>query len=101
MLFKLFLLFEKFLMLLPASWRKGFFATLANIGYYTSKRYRIVSYQNLDFVFNNSMSENEKEEITKYAFKNLAFNFLHAMELRHMSQNDLQKKVTIQNIEAV
>ncbi|RLC49025.1 MAG: lipid A biosynthesis acyltransferase, partial [Candidatus Cloacimonadota bacterium] len=39
--------------------------------------------------------------ITRYAFKNLAFNFLHAMELRHMSKEDLEKKITIQNIEAV
>lgn len=101
MAFKLFLIIEKLLMLLPASWRKGFFATLANIGYYTSKRYRQVSYQNLDFIFDNSMSEDEKKEITRYAFKNLAFNFLHAMELRHMSKEDLAKKITIQNIEAV
>ncbi len=99
--FKLFLLLEKFLMILPASWRKSFFSALATIGYYASKRYRKVSYQNLDFMFENKMSEKEKEEITKYAFKNLTFNFLHAMELRHMSIEDLQKKVTVQNIEAV
>ena len=101
MAFKLFLLFEKFLMILPDSWRKYFFATLASIGYYTSKRYRKVSYQNLDFLFNGTMQENEKAKITKYAFKNLAFNFLHAMELRHMNKEDLAKKITIQNIEAV
>ena len=99
--FKLFLLLEKFLMILPSSWRKGFFSLLANIGYYTSSRYKKVSHQNLDFLFNNKMSEDEKDKITKYAFKNLSFNFLHAMELRHMSKEDLQKKITIQNIEAV
>ena len=99
--FKLFLILEKFLMQLPNSWRKGFFSLLATIGYYTSNRYKKVSHQNLDFLFDNKMSEDEKDEITKYAFKNLSFNFLHAMELRHMSKEDLQKKITIQNIEAV
>lgn len=99
--FKLFLLLEKFLMLLPSSWRKAFFSSLAIIGYYLSKRYRKVSYQNLEFAFDNKLSENEKKEITKYAFKNLLFNFLHAMELRHMSKEELAKKITIQNIEAV
>ena len=99
--FKLFLLLEKFLMILPASWRKAFFSLLASIGYYTSSRYKKVSHQNLDFLFENKMSEKEKGEITRYAFKNLAFNFLHAMELRHMSKEDLEKKITIQNIEAV
>ncbi len=99
--FKLFLLLEKFLMLLPPTWRKSFFSGLAILSYYASKRYREVSYRNLEFAFDNRLSEDEKSEITKYAFKNLLFNFLHAMELRHMSRDGLAKKVTIQNIEAV
>ncbi|MCX6053240.1 MAG: lipid A biosynthesis lauroyl acyltransferase [Campylobacterales bacterium] len=99
--FKLFLLLENFLMLLPALWRKTFFSHLATLSYYASKRYRDVSYQNLEFAFDNKLSEEEKKEITKYAFKNLLFNFLHAMELRHMSKDALAKKITIQNIEAV
>jgi len=99
--FKLLLLFEKVLMALPSSWRKNFFSFLANIGYHTSSRYRRVSHQNLDFLFNNKIDENEKDEITRYAFKNLLFNFLHAMELRHMSKEELQKRVTIDNIQAV
>lgn len=99
--FKLFLLLEKLLMALPSSWRKSFFLTLATLGYYLSKRYREVSSQNLDFAFDNRLSQDEKKAITKYAFKNLLLNFLHAMELRHMSKEKLAKKVTIQNIEAV
>jgi len=101
MLFKIFLLLEKFLMTLPKSWRKGFFSFLANTGYYLSKRYRKVSEQNLDFLFENSLNKDEKDEITRYAFKNLAFNFLHAMELRHMSKEELKNKITIDNIQAV
>lgn len=88
-------------MILPGSLRKGFFSFLATCGYYLSSRYRNVSHQNLDFIFNNKISEDKKDEITRYAFKNLAFNFLHAMELRHMSKEELEKKITIQNIEAV
>ncbi len=99
--FKLFLLLEKFLMILPASWRKGFFSFLATLGYYLSSRYNKVSRQNLDFIFDETLTSQEKKDITKYAFKNLSFNFLHAMELRHMSKEDLQKKITIQNIQAV
>jgi KDO2-lipid IV(A) lauroyltransferase len=69
--------------------------------YYASKRYRTVVYQNLDFAFDNKMDEKKKTKIAKYAFKNLLFNFLHALELRHMSREDLKNKITIQNIEAV
>jgi KDO2-lipid IV(A) lauroyltransferase len=101
MRFKLFLLFEKFLMILPKSLRKSFFSSLATISYFASKRYRTVAYQNLDFAFDSKLSQKEKNDITKYAFKNLMFNFLHALELRHMSKDELKNKVTIQNIEAV
>jgi KDO2-lipid IV(A) lauroyltransferase len=99
--YKLFLLFEKFLMILPKSIRKGFFVSIANIAYFTSKRYRKVSYQNLEFAFDGKLSENEKAKITKYTFKNLALNFLHVMEIRHMNKEELAKKVKVQNIEAV
>lgn len=99
--FKIFLLLEKLLMLLPYKARKGFFASLATMGYYLSSRYRRVAYQNLTFAFDDKMLEDEKKEIVKYSFKNLAFNFLHLMELRHMSKEDLAKIITIQNIEAV
>ena len=98
---QLLLLVEKTLMFLPASFRKNFFILLANLGYYTSKRYRQVAYDNLDFLFQNSISQKEKGEIVRYAFKNLSLNFLHAMELRHMSKEELQEKVTIVNKEAV
>lgn len=99
--FKLFLLLEKFLMMLPKSFRKAFFTFLAMSGYYLSSRYRDVSYQNLNFAFDGKLSQEAKDEITKYSFKNLAYNFLHTMELRHMSKEELQSKISIQNIEAV
>ncbi len=99
--FKLFLLLEKFLMVLPKNLRKSFFTFLATAGYHLSFKYRKVSFENLDFAFGNTLSKKEKKDITKYAFKNLAYNFLHSMELRHMSKEDLKKKITIQNIEAV
>ncbi len=99
--YKLFLLLEKFLMLLPASWRKAFFTSIGAMGYYASSRYRKVVYQNLEYAFDGKMSEDEKKEIAKYSFKNLALNFLHLMELRHMSKEDLRAKITIENIEAL
>jgi len=99
--FKLFLLLEKFLMTLPASWRLGFFSFIGKIAYYGSKKYRRISHQNLDFVFDNKLSEKEKVEITKYAFKNLMINFLHLMELRNMTKDEFADKITMLNTEVV
>jgi len=99
--YKLFLIFEKFLMIFPLSIRKGFFTSLGTLGYYLSAKYRKVSYANLDFIFGNKLTQKEKQEITKYSFRNLLLNFHHIMEIRHMSKEDLSKIITIQNIEAV
>ena len=99
--YKLFLIFEKFLMILPLSIRKGFFTSLGTLGYYISAKYRKVAFANLDFIFGDKLSQKEKEEITKYSFRNLLLNFHNIMEIRHMSKDDLSKMITIQNIEAV
>ena len=99
--FKLFLLLEKFLMLLPKSYRKTFFSSLASVAYYASPRSRRIVKQNLNFAFDKNMSDEEIDKITRYSFKNLLFNFLHLMELRHLTKDELSKKITVQNIEAV
>jgi len=97
----LFLLLEKFLMILPRKIRKSFFAMLGKIAYLISKKYRRISYQNITYAFDGKKSDEEIDAITRYAFKNLLFNFLHLMELRHMSKEELTSKVTVQNKEAV
>ena len=99
--YKLLLIFEKILMLLPKSFRKAFFSGLATFAYYASKKYRNIARINIRFVFGDTKSEKEIEEIVRYSFKNLIFNFLHIMELRNMSLDELEKIITVQNIEAV
>ncbi|MCD6258946.1 MAG: lipid A biosynthesis acyltransferase [Helicobacteraceae bacterium] len=99
--FQLFLFLEKLLMQLPRNWRKNFFFFLGSMGYLLSFKYRKTSYQNLDFLFEDTLSYKEKKDITKYAFKNLALNFLHLMELGHMSKEELAKRVSISNLQAV
>ena len=88
-------------MILPKTLRKAFFSALASIAYYASSRARRTVRQNLTFAFDGKMSDKEIDEITRYSFKNLLFNFLHLMELRHMSKDELSKKITVQNREAV
>lgn len=99
--YKLFLILEKFLMLLPKKVRKSFFTALGNLAYTLSAKSRRVVKQNLNFAFDGTLSEEEIKAISKYSFKNLLLNFLHLMEIRHMSVEELQKKVKIQNLEAV
>jgi len=99
--YKLLLIFEKILMLLPHNMRKAFFTFLAYIAYISSKKYRNIARQNLNFLFNNSLDEKEIQTITKYSFKNLLHNFLYLMEMRNLPKEKIRKKIDILNREAV
>jgi len=99
--YKLLLILEKILMFLPRRVRKSFFTFIAFIAYKLSKKYRKIAEQNLNFVFDNKMSKNEINSIVRYSFKNLIFNFMHIMELRNISIDELKNKITIENIKAV
>ena len=99
--FKALLFLEKLLMLLPKKARKNFFLSLAYIASLFAKKHRAIAMTNLDFLFQDRLSFEVKKEIVAYSFKNLALNFLHAMELRHMSKEELQARVKIENLEAI
>ena len=99
--YKFLLLIENILMQLPHRARKAFFTFLAFIGYKTSKKYRRVVKQNLNYAFDNSMSDEEIDKITRYSFKNLLYNFMHLMEMRHLSREEIGNRVTVVNKEEV
>jgi len=91
--YKLLLILEKILMFLPKSVRKSFFSFLALIAYHISTKYRRVVAQNLNFAFDGKISKQEIKEITKYSFKNLLYNFLHILEIRNSTQEELLSRV--------
>jgi len=99
--YKLLLLLEKILMFLPQKSRKSFFSFLGWIAYKTSKRYRKVVEQNLNFAFDGKMSKKEIDEIARYSFKNLLYNFQHLMELRSMDKEHLKSKVKVINLDII
>lgn len=62
-LFRLFLIFDAFLMSLPYTWRKKNFTSFTVLAHNTAyKRHRIIQ-QNLSFAFNNKLSATQKSEI--------------------------------------
>ena len=91
--FYFFLVFEKFLMLLPKKVRRAFFISLANIAYLLSKRYTKVVKQNLEFVYGKELDDKFVEEITRYSYKSLLLNFLYTLEGHYYTVEDIAKKV--------
>ena len=99
--FYTFLIFEKFLMLLPKKLRRAFFILLANIAYFFSKRYTKVVRENLEFVYGNNLDEKFIDDITKYSYKSLLLNFLYTLEGRYYTIDDIAQKVKFENLEII
>lgn len=95
--FQLFLIFEKILMYFSPTTRKTIFVLLSSLAYIFSRNSKKRVKQNLQFIFQDNISKDEINNITKYSLKNLSLNLLHLMEIRSMKKEDLAKKVTIQN----
>lgn len=97
----LFLLFEKFLMLFPHSFRKAFFIGLANFAYLLDKKHRRVILQNLHFALGTTTAPQEEEQISRYCYRNLMLNLLQIIENHTISKKEIGSRVTIKNSEIV
>ncbi len=101
MLYRLFLLFDSFVMLLPRSWRKSIFTSLSSFAHILAfSRNRIIQ-ANVKFAFGEELTSDQKHEIEYYCYRNLALNFLQVMENRRNSAEILKTQVTFENREAV
>lgn len=99
--FKLFLLIEKFLMLLPRKNRKSLFLFLGRVAYLFSRRYNKVVEQNVKFIYGEDVEKSFIKEIAQYSFKQLLLNFLQTIESRYYSIEELSKNVRFENEEVV
>lgn len=100
-LFRLFLILDACLMVLPPLWRKRLFISLASIAHrFASKRNRVIQ-QNLSFAFGKALSAEESLEIERYCYRNLALNVLQTMENRHNNADQIAQKVHFENRQIV
>jgi KDO2-lipid IV(A) lauroyltransferase len=99
--FYLFLAFEKFLMILPKKVRRSFFLFLGWATYKLSKRYNKVIRDNLTFIYGDKVTEEFIQRVAKYQFKLLLLNFLHTVESRYYSVEEMAKKTTFINDEVI
>jgi len=101
MLYRLFLLFDSFLMMLPYGWRKKIFTSLATLAHILAfSRNRIIQ-ANVDFAFKDELNPAQKKEIEGYCYRNLTLNFLQTMENRRNNADDLRAQVTFENREVI
>ncbi len=99
--YRLFLMFDALLMVLPRSWRKALFLFLASLSYHLAPRRNRIIRSNLKFAFGDTLDETRYETIARYCYRNLVLNFLQVMENRRNRPEELASMVTFENREAI
>jgi KDO2-lipid IV(A) lauroyltransferase len=96
-LYKLFLAVVFVLRNLPQSLRRAFFRFIANLGYIFARKTNKIIETNLNFVFENSLSENEIKDIQKYSYFNMILWAQSLIENLDVTDEELKQTVQIEN----
>ncbi|MDD2291458.1 MAG: lipid A biosynthesis lauroyl acyltransferase [Aliarcobacter sp.] len=95
--YQLFLVVVFILRYLPKSLRRAFFRFVAYMGYLFARKTNRIIKANLNFVFNNSLSQTEIKEIQKYSYFNMVLWVQSLIENLDVSDEELKKTVKIEN----
>lgn len=90
---------QKTAIIMPEYLKKAIAKTLAYLFYKFHKRYYKVARANIDFIYEDRLSNNQKEQLIKDMFYNLAQNFGSFIENQGISKDKLLKKVTFKQEE--
>ena len=82
---------------LPKSLRRAFFRFVANLGYIFAKKTNKIIETNLNFVFENSLSQNEIKDIQKYSYFNMVLWAQSLIENLDVTDEELKQTVQIEN----
>lgn len=99
--YKLFLVVVFILRNLPKSFRRGFFRFIAYCGYLFAKNTNKIIETNLNFVFNNTLSQKEIKEIQKYSYFNMTLWVQSLIENMSISDEELKNSVEIENLHII
>jgi KDO2-lipid IV(A) lauroyltransferase len=92
-----FFILQKVSLIMPKAIKIAIAKTLAYLFYKFHKRYYLVARKNLDFIYQDSLTSNQKEQIIKDMFFNLAQNFGSFIENQGITKKRLLQKVTFKN----
>ncbi len=96
-----FVFFNFLFLSIPKPLTKKILILLANLAYYLGIKRRKIAKANLDLVFGDSKSEEEKKQIIKNSYISLLFNMYEFLENQQISGEEMGKKVKIENEDVV
>ena len=100
-LYRLFLLFDAIFMILPVSFRRGFFQFLGRIAHkFAGKRNKIIQ-KNLEYAFGDSLTPEIRIKSEIGCYKNLVSNVLQVMENRRLPKEEVVSSVQFENLEHI
>jgi len=95
--YQLFLVVVFILRYLPKSLRRAFFRFVAYLGYLFAGKTNKIIETNLNFVFDNSLSQTEIKEIQKYSYFNMVLWAQSLIENLDVTDKELKNSVKIEN----
>jgi len=99
--YQLFLVVVFILRYLPKSLRRAFFRFVAYMGYLFARRTNKIIETNLNFVFDNSLSQTEIKEIQKYSYFNMVLWAQSLIENLDVTNEELKETVKIENLHII
>ncbi len=93
----LFFILQKISFIMPNFLKNSIAKAIGYLFYKFHKKYYKIAKINLDFVYNNTLSNAQKEKIIKDMFYNLALNLGSFIENQGIKKDKLLKKVTFKN----
>lgn len=98
-LFLLFKIFQFFTRITPKFISKFFLDLLVRFLILIDKKHKRICQINLDFVYENKITQNRKDEIIKEAYENLVYNLYEFVENQYLSFEQMKEKIDIENEE--
>lgn len=96
-LFLLFKVFQFFTRITPKFISKFFLDLLVKLLLLIDKKHKKICQINLDFVYENRITQDRKGEIIKGAYENLVYNLFEFVENQYLSFEQMKEKIEIEN----
>jgi len=96
-LFILYKFFKFFILLLPKFIVKKFLDGMAFLVYTFNDEHKKIAKANLDFVYGDTISENQKFAIIKSSYKNMLYNAYEFIENQTLDLAGYEEKITLEN----
>ena len=100
-LFIFYKIFKFIVLNTPKNILKTILDGLASLVYLFNKEHKKIVRANLDFVYENRLSDEEKTQIAKESYKNIIYNAFEFIENQTLDLEGFEKKITIENEEYI